>query len=86
MPLIGTCHYDTAIDYYTATENFYKSLNIPDIRSMKNSTATSIKKAFVAINSHLFSSGMKVSMASHNRLKEIKICYNLRGQVVSCYT
>ena len=53
---------------------------------MKNPTATSIKDSFLDLNPKLFSSAIKVSMISKNRLKEVKICYNLNNQVVSCST
>ncbi|CAF4816866.1 unnamed protein product [Rotaria sp. Silwood1] len=80
----GTCHFTTATDFFTATENLYKSLNIPDIQSMRNPTATTIKNSFLTLNPKLFSSAIQVSTDSLNRLKEIKICYNLNKQFVSC--
>ena len=82
--LLGTCHYQTATDYYTTIENFYKSFNMPDIRSMTNPTAATIKTAFLTLNPKLFSSAIHVSMNAENRLREIKICYDLNHQLVSC--
>jgi ribonuclease I len=65
-------------------ENFYKSLKIPDIRSMKTITVATVKNAFLSQNPKLFSSAIYVSIDSNNQLKEIKICYNLNNQLVSC--
>lgn len=81
---IGTCHYKTATDYYTAMETLYKSLNIPDIQSIKNPTLTSIKDAFLKSNPKLFASAIYISMNEENRLKEIKICYDLNNKLVNC--
>jgi ribonuclease I len=67
-------------------ETLYKSLNIPDIQSLKNITLTNVKNAFLMSNSKLFSSAIKVSMDTENRLKEIIICYNLNHQLVSCFS
>jgi ribonuclease I len=67
-------------------EKLYKSLNIPDIRSMKNITATSVKNSFLTLNPKLFSSAIVVSMDADKQLKEIKICYNFSNQLVSCYS
>jgi len=80
----GTCHYETAVTYYTVTEDLFKFLIIPDIRSMKNPTATIIKNAFLAQNPQLPSAAIQVSMDSKNNLKEVKVCYNLKYQFTSC--
>ncbi|CAF3357394.1 unnamed protein product [Rotaria sp. Silwood2] len=80
----GTCLFTTAIDYFTTIEDLYKSLNIPDIQSIKNPTATTIKNSFLRRNPKLFSSAIKVSMDSSNRLKEIYICYDLTQQFINC--
>ncbi|CAF4448765.1 unnamed protein product [Rotaria socialis] len=80
----GSCHYATANDYLTTIENFYRSLNIPNIRSMKNSTQAKIRSAFLQSNPKLFSSAIQISMNPPNRLKEVKICYDLKNQLKNC--
>ncbi|CAF3846109.1 unnamed protein product [Rotaria sp. Silwood1] len=80
----GTCQFTTATDYFLTIENIYQSLNIPDIRSINNPTATTIKNSFLSLNPKLFSSAIQVSMDSSNRLKEVNICYKLDKQFVSC--
>ncbi len=67
-------------------ETLYKSLNIPDIRAIKNPTITNIKNAFLMSNPKLLASAIRVNMNEENRLKEIKICYNLQHQLTSCYS
>jgi ribonuclease I len=59
---------------------------MPDIRSMKNPSAATIKSSFLTLNPKLFSSAIQVSMNEDIRLKEIKICYDLNNQFVSCYS
>jgi len=81
---LGSCHYKTPTDYYTTIERLYSALNIPDIRSIKNPSISSIKNAFLAKNSKLFASAIYVSMNSDNLLKEIKFCYNLNHQFTNC--
>jgi ribonuclease I len=61
-------------------------LKLPEIQSMTNPTESSVKSAMINLNSKLFSSAVRVSMDTNNRLKEIKICYNLALQPISCYT
>ena len=44
-----------------------------------------IKDAFLALNQgSLLGSAVKVEMNSMNRLKEVKICYDLEYQYISC--
>ncbi len=62
----------------------YKSLNIPNIASMRNVTQTSIKNEFLKLNPKLFASAIKVTMDSDKRLKEVKICFNLNDQLINC--
>ncbi|CAF0913157.1 unnamed protein product [Adineta ricciae] len=80
----GTCYFKTATEYYQTIENLYGSLNIPDIASMKNVTAANIKSTFLTLNPTLFASAIQVSMDYENRLKEIKICYDLKQKFVRC--
>ena len=83
--LVGTCYYEKAVDYYTVTERLFKALRIPPTTTMESSSATVIKDAFLALNpGTLLSSAIKVEMNSMKRLKEVKICYNLEFQFISC--
>ncbi|UJR32971.1 hypothetical protein I4U23_020434 [Adineta vaga] len=80
----GTCYFKTANDYYGTIETLYNSLNIPDIASMKNVTQTNVRNAFLTLNPKLPASSIQVSTNYEKRLKEIKICYDLKQQYVRC--
>lgn len=52
---------------------------------MNNPTATSIKNAFVQLNPpKLSSSAIQVNMDRNGRLDEIRICYDLQYNFISC--
>jgi ribonuclease I len=52
---------------------------------MKNPTFSSIKNAFLTLNSpQLFSSAMNVHMDRDGQLDEIRICYDLQYRFTSC--
>jgi ribonuclease I len=81
----GSCYFKTAAEYFTVIENLFNQLKIPDIRVMKQPTWTSIKNAFLTLNSpRLFSSAINVIMDKQGRLDEIRICYDLQYQFLSC--
>jgi len=83
--LTGSCYYATATDYFTAIEYLFNQLNIPNIREMKQPTSSSIKKAFLTLNSpELFDSAIKVYMDKQRRLDEIRICYDLQYKFIRC--
>lgn len=81
---LGTCQYQTAKEYYEIIEQLYKSLQMPNNAALKNGTQSSIRKAFLTLNPNLTTATMLVSMNSDNRLKEVKICYDLNHQLVRC--
>ena len=62
----------------------YGALNIPDIASMKSATAADVKSTFLTLNPTLIASAIQVSMDYEKRLKEIKICYDLKQKFVRC--
>jgi ribonuclease T2 len=83
--LTGSCYYATATDYFTAIEYLFNQLNIPNIREMKQPTFSSIKNAFLTLNSpELFASAIYVYMDKQGRLNEIRICYDLQYKFISC--
>jgi ribonuclease I len=52
---------------------------------MKNPTFSSIKNAFLTLNSpQLFSSAINVYMNDDGQLGEIRICYDLQYKFISC--
>lgn len=65
-------------------ETLYNSINIPDIKSIKNPTISSVKNAFLEKNPKLFPSAIYVSMNTDNLLKEVKFCFNLNHQFINC--
>lgn len=83
--LTGSCYFKTATDYFQATEYLFNQLKIPDIRSIKQPTLSSIKNAFLISNSpELFSSAIRVVMDKQGRLSEIRLCYDLHYNFISC--
>jgi ribonuclease I len=83
--VLGSCYYTTATDYFTTIEYLFNQLNIPDIRTMKQPTFSSIKNAFLKLNSpELFPSAINVYMDKQGRLDEIRICYDLQYKFISC--
>ena len=60
-------------------------MNIPDINSIKQATFSSIKNAFLKLNSpELFSSSIIVYMNKQGQLDEIRICYDLQYNFINC--
>ena len=84
VSFLGTCYFKTATEYYQTIENLYGALNIPDIASMKSATAADVKSTFLTLNPTLIASAIQVSMDYEKRLKEIKICYDLKQKFVRC--
>lgn len=81
----GSCYFKRALDYFTAIENLFVRLNLPNIRSMSQPTASSIKSAFLQLNApQLFSSAINVRMNSQGQLDEISLCYDLQYRFISC--
>ncbi|UJR10376.1 hypothetical protein I4U23_014581 [Adineta vaga] len=82
----GSCYFETPMEYFTTIERLYNQLNIPDIRAIRNPTYTSIKNAFLALNSpKLFASAIYVRMDQQGQLDEIRFCYDLNYRFISCY-
>ena len=81
----GSCYFPSATDYFHTIEYLFNRLNIPDIRSMGKTSYWKIKKAFLRLNSaRLFPSAIFVKMNRHGQLKEIRICYDLHYNFISC--
>ncbi|CAF1315975.1 unnamed protein product [Rotaria sp. Silwood1] len=81
----GTCHYSEAVDYYTVTEELFKSLKLPEHNLLNTASATAIKNEFLTLNAPaLFASAIRVDMDSKGRFKEVKICYDLKYQFAAC--
>ncbi|CAF3827100.1 unnamed protein product, partial [Rotaria sp. Silwood1] len=81
----GTCHYSEAVDYYTVTEELFKSLKLPEHNLLNTASATTIKNEFLTLNAPaLFASAIRVDMDSKGRFKEVKICYDLKYQFAAC--
>jgi ribonuclease I len=73
------------MDYYKVTEELFQMIRRPSINIMSSATASVIKDAFLALNyPSLFASAIRVEMNSMNRLKEVKICYDLQFRFKSC--
>ena len=79
----GSCFYRSAAEYYGIIEKLYLSLKIPDLKAIKTPTITNVKEAFTSANPSLFASALYVSLDA-SRLKEVKVCYNLKHELTSC--
>ncbi|CAF3378289.1 unnamed protein product [Rotaria sp. Silwood2] len=80
----GTCYYSEAVDYYTVTENLFKSLQLPEYNFLSTASATAIKDAFITLNGpKIFASAIQVDM-TNGKFKEVKICYDLEYQFTAC--
>lgn len=85
LSLQGTCYYERENEYYLATEQLYQSLRFPSTNIMESSNAGIIKDALLALNApSLIASAVKIDMTNANRLKEVKICYDLNFRYTSC--
>lgn len=83
--ILGSCYFPTATDYFTTIEYLFNDLNIPDIRAMKQPTYSSIKNAVLTLNSpKLFASAINVYMDKQGQLDEVRICYDLEYNFISC--
>jgi ribonuclease I len=83
--ILGTCYYEKPTDYYLIMERLFQALRLPATNMMESSSALLIRDALVTLNSPaLFSLAIKIDMNSVNRLKEVKICYDLQFRFTSC--
>ncbi|CAF2599536.1 unnamed protein product [Rotaria sp. Silwood2] len=81
----GSCYYKTATDYFKAIEYLFNQLKIPNIRALNQPTLSSIKNAFLTLNSpQLFSSAIQVYMKKGGQLQEIRLCYDLQYNFIDC--
>ncbi|CAF3393091.1 unnamed protein product [Rotaria socialis] len=81
----GSCYFKTATDYFNAIEYLFNELKTPDIRAMNQPTSSSIKNAFLRLNSpQLFPSAIQVYMDKQGQFDEIRICYDLQYNYISC--
>ena len=81
----GSCYFRTATDYFNTIESLYNRLNIPDIRSMGDTTFLTIKNAFFKLNSpQLFATAFYVNTRRNGQLREIRFCYDLQYNFISC--
>lgn len=82
---LGTCYYGKALDYYTVTEGLFRNLRLPARNILESSSATVIRDILITLNAPaLPASAIRIDMAAANRLKEIKICYDLKLGFTAC--
>ena len=72
----GTCHWSRPDDYFAAIETLWAQFRRPGIGEMpQEATAGEIKQAFVAMNAgRLKREHLQVTVASGNRLRDVRIC------------
>jgi len=72
----GTCHWSRAEDYFAAIESLWAQFRRPGVGEMPHeATAGEIKQAFVAVNAgRLKREHLQVTVASGNRLRDVRIC------------
>lgn len=81
----GSCYYKNAVDYLTKTKQLFKQLTLP--KWSKNNpppkTSKRVSQIFKQLNPKLLTKNMIVKFKNSN-LKEIRICYDLEYQHISC--
>ena len=82
--LLGSCQYRNAAEYYGTIEKLFLSLKIPDLYAIKTPTIANVKAAFTSVNPGLFASALYVNLDSSNRLKEVRVCYNVKHELTNC--
>lgn len=84
----GTCGWDTPEAYFADAARLYDGLNRPDPTTLapgaRGPTAGQLRDAFVATNPGLPRDAVYVAVASGNRLREVRICYDLEFNAARC--
>lgn len=84
----GTCGWDTPEAYFAEAARLYDGLNRPDPMTLapgaRGPTAGQLRDAFVAVNPGLPRDAVYVAVASGNRLREVRICYDLEFNAARC--
>jgi len=73
-----------APSYFQQSAGLYDRIVFPKIETISALTAGSLRQAFVASNPWLSSDKIFVSVDKAQRLSEIRLCYDLKFQPVSC--
>jgi len=84
----GTCGWDTAEAYFAQAAELYDGLKKPDPTALapggRGPTAGQLRDAFVAANPGLPREAIYISVASGNRLREVRVCHDLMFEPVAC--
>ena len=84
----GTCGWDTAEAYFAQAAELYDGLKKPDPTALapdgRGPTAGQLRDAFVAANPGLPREAIYISVASGNRLREVRVCHDLTFEPVAC--
>lgn len=84
----GTCAWDTPEAYFARAAELYDGLNKPDPTALapgpRGPTAGQLRDAFAAANPGLPREAINVTVASGNRLREVRVCHDLAFEPVAC--
>jgi len=85
----GTCGWDTPEAYFAQAAVLYDGLNKPDptalaSRGARGPTAGQLRDAFATANPGLPREAVYVSVASGNRLREVRVCHDLTFRPAAC--
>lgn len=84
----GTCGWETPDAYFARSAEMYDDLKRPDPTALasggRGPTAGQLRDAFVAANPGLPRDAIYISVASGNRLREVRVCHDLEFEPAAC--
>lgn len=78
----GTCGWDDPDAYFDQSADMWRALTPPDLP--ERTTAGAIRDAFVAANPHIRRDGVYLATTEDDRLREVRLCYDLEFQPAAC--
>jgi len=84
----GVCGWDTPEAYFAQAAEMYDGLKRPDPTALaaggRGPAAGQLRDAFVAANPGLPRDAIYISVASGNRLREVRVCHDLEFEPTAC--
>lgn len=78
----GTCGWDDPDAYFDRSAELWGALTPPDLP--ERTTAGAIRDAFAAANPHIRRDGIYLATTDDDRLREVRLCYDLDFRPASC--
>ena len=84
----GTCGWQTPEAYFAQAAALYDGLEKPDPTALapgaRGPTAGQLRDAFAAANPGLPRDAINIAVASGNRLREVRVCHDLKFEPAAC--